>query len=171
MAIDNTPPRLKLIVTIAIIAVVTLISLDFVFKSYYAMMSDEAIREKVAPTRDRDELKKAEAAAFAAAHVPVDVAVQNLSKGQRPESIAPQASDDMGALTGWSKLPKPAPTPIAKAPDAPPADADGGVALATDGGTIGDGGVNLAGDAGGPHAVTDGGAQPAPHPGDAGAHH
>ena len=52
MAIDNTPPRLKLIVTIAVITVVTLISLDFVFKSYYAMMSDEAQREKISPATD-----------------------------------------------------------------------------------------------------------------------
>ena len=55
MAIDNTPPRLRLIVTIAIIVVITLVGLDFVFKSYYAYMSDQAVREKMAPTLDRDE--------------------------------------------------------------------------------------------------------------------
>lgn len=32
MAIDNTPPRLRLIGTIAVIVVITLVSLDFVFK-------------------------------------------------------------------------------------------------------------------------------------------
>jgi hypothetical protein len=36
MAIDNTPPRLRLIVTIATIVVITLVSLEFVFKSYFA---------------------------------------------------------------------------------------------------------------------------------------
>ncbi|CAN5891873.1 hypothetical protein BH11MYX4_BH11MYX4_16890 [soil metagenome] len=34
MAIDNTPPRLRLIMTISVIVVITLVGLDFVFKSY-----------------------------------------------------------------------------------------------------------------------------------------
>ena len=64
MAIDNTPPRLRLIGTIAVIVVITLVSLDFVFKSYYAFMTDEAQREKLAPTTDKTEQRAAEAAAL-----------------------------------------------------------------------------------------------------------
>ena len=111
MAIDNTPPRLKLIVTIAAITVVTLISLDFILKSYYAMMTDDASREKVAPTKDLDEHRKAEQAALGAAALPVDQAMTQLAKAGRAEIVAPKQSDDLGPMTGWSKMPKPAPTP------------------------------------------------------------
>jgi hypothetical protein len=121
MAIDNTPPRLKLIVTIAVITVITLVSLDFVFRSYYATMTDDAAREKIAPTTDRDEQRKAEAASLTVAQVPIDQAKVMLVKGTRPEAITPQPSDDTGPMTGWSKLPKPLPTPAQPAQPAPPA--------------------------------------------------
>lgn len=145
MAIDNTPPRLKLIVTIAVITVVTLVSLDFVFKSYYGMMTDEAQHEKVAPTTERDNLHKAEQAALTSANI--DQAMKSVAAGTRPESITPQPSEDMGPMTGWSKLPKAAPTPVPH--DATPTMA-GDAGVTGDGGAMmaGDGGVMLAGDAG-----------------------
>jgi hypothetical protein len=156
MAIDNTPPRLKLIITIAIITVVTLISLDFVFKSYYGMMTDEAQREKVAPTRDKDEQHRAEAAALSNAQMPIDQAMGLVARGGfRPDTITPQQSEDLAPMTGWSKLPKPAPTPAPHA--APPEPA-----------MAGDAGANMAGDAGATALAGDAGA---PRPaGDAGAH-
>jgi hypothetical protein len=157
MAIDNTPPRLKLIATIAIITVVTLIGIDFVLKSYYAMMTDEASREKLAPTSERDTARKAEQAALTGATLPIDQAMGQIAKGTRPEAITPQPSEDLAAMTGWSKLPKPAPTPQPHAAVPPPAMA-------------GDGGVMLAGDGGAPHAG-DAGAPRAGHGGDAGAAH
>jgi hypothetical protein len=158
MAIDNTPPRLKLIATIAIITVVTLISLDFVFRSYYAMMSDEAHREKVAPTTEKDEQHKAEHAALTGAQIPLEAAMEQLGKGNRPEPITPQASEDLAPLTGWSKLPKQAPTPTPHVPPPPPP-------LPA-----------VAGDAGAAPAAAaaDAGAAPPPKPHaapDAGAHH
>jgi len=111
MAIDNTPPRLKLIVTIAVITVITLIGIDFVLKSYYAMMTDQAQREKLAPTTDKDELHKAETVALTSGSMPIQKAMAAVAKGERPALITPQQSDDLGPMTGWSKLPKPAPTP------------------------------------------------------------
>ena len=111
MAIDNTPPRMKLIATIAAITVVTLISLDFVFKSYYAFMTDTASREKVAPAKELEGQHKAEQAALTQAQVPVDQAMKQLAAGNRPDVITPKQSDDLGPMTGWSKMPKPAPTP------------------------------------------------------------
>lgn len=157
MAVDTTPPRLKLIATIAVITVVTLICLDFVFKSYYGMMTDEAQREKSAPLRDREDQQKAEQAALTNAAMPIDQAMSQLAKGTRPESISPQQSEDLGAMTGWGKLPKPAPTPL---PKAQLDTSDGGVDLSSDGG------VDLAaGDAGATH---DGGAHAGM--GDGGAH-
>jgi hypothetical protein len=168
MAIDNTPPRLKLIVTIAVITVVTLISLDFVFKSYYAMMSTQAQREKVAPTHDKTELRKAEAAAFANAAVPMDQVIAQLAKGARPEAITPQPSEDLAPMTGWSKLPKPAPSPQPKGqiPE-PGVVGDGGASLGAGAAALaGDAGVQAGGDAGArPAGGADAGtARPAPTP-------
>lgn len=165
MATDNTPPRLKLIATIAVITVITLIGINFVTESYYAMMTDEAQREKLAPTHDRDEQHKAELAAFTNAALPLDKAVAEIAKGDRPAAITPEQSADLGPMTGWSKLPNPAPTPQPRieAP-APATDADGGAALAGDAGAL-----QLAGDAGAAYVAGDAGAPPTA-PADAGAH-
>src|SRR5688572_27219549 len=114
MAIDNTPPRLKLIITIAVITVITLVGIKFATESYYAMMTDEAQREKIAPTSDKSEQQKAEQAALTGATIPLDQAMAQIGKGTRPDTITPQPSEDLGPMTGWSKMPKPAPTPQPK---------------------------------------------------------
>lgn len=159
MATDNTPPRLKLIVTIAVITVITLVGIDFVTKSYFAMMTDHAIHEKLAPTKDRNTQAEAEKTAFASAALPLDQAIAQLGKGTRPEAITPQASDDLGPMTGWSKLPKPAPAPHAHGETAPAADAGAPA-------TAGDAGAHPAAAAAG-----DAGAKPHhPAAADAGAH-
>ncbi len=137
MAIDNTPPRLKLIVTIAILTVTTLVFLDFALKSYYGYMSDEAIREKLAPPIDLEEQHKAEGAALAKANV--DGVMAQMGKGPRAEIITPQQSEDLGPMTGWTKMPHPAPTPqphVAVAPETADAGATdaGVVAVGKDGG-------------------------------------
>jgi hypothetical protein len=166
MAIDNTPPRLKLIVTIAVITVITLIGINFVTESYYAMMTDEAQREKLAPTREKEEQHKAEQAAFANAALPLDKAIAELSKGDRPSSITPEQSPDLGPMTGWSKLPKPAPTPQPAGAQIPVVVGDAGTEA------VGDAGASAlaAGDAGAPHGDAGAHAPPAPHAGDAGTH-
>lgn len=128
MATDNTPPRLKLIATIAVITVITLIGIDFVLQSYFAMMTDEAQRVKLAPTTEREELHKAEQAALTNAAVPLDRAIAEIGKAERPAMIAPEQSEDLGPMTGWTKLPKPAPTPQQWAP----ATEDAGVQGAAD---------------------------------------
>ena len=169
MAIDNTPPRLKLIVTIAVLTVTTLVFLDFALKSYYGYMTDEAIREKLAPPIELDEQRKEEAAALAKANV--DQVMAQMGKGPRGEGITPTQSEDLGPMTGWTKMPKPVPTPEPRAAAAPDA-ADGGANAAGDAGAIGDGGAGAAkSDAGAakggapgrptgdPRAMQDGGAR------------
>ena len=137
MAIDNTPPRLRLIMTIGVIVVITLFSLEFVFKSYYAMMTDEAKREKTAPKTDLFAQLALEREALAAGKLPVEQAMSQVARGARPDLIDPKPSEDLAPMTGWNKLPKPLPVP-APAPNdvrgtaVAPA-ADGGVAM-TDGG-------------------------------------
>lgn len=136
MAIDNTPPRLKLITTIAIIVVVTLIGLDFVFRSYYAYMSDEAAREKIAPPKALESQLAAEKQALANAALPIDKAMAELAKEGRSALIAPTPSEDLGPMTGWVKMPKAAPTVPqgGPAPAAPREATDAGAAEAADAG-------------------------------------
>ncbi len=171
MATDNTPPRLKLIITIAAITVITLVGIDFILKSYYGMMTDQAQREKNAPTRDKDEQRKAEQAALTGATIPIDQAMGQLSKGGRAAEITPQPSDDIGAMTGWSKLPKPAPVPQPHGAAAAEPTAGGDAGVSGDGGAAAgsDGGAAAGGDAGAAHRTGDAGA---PRAGaDAGARH
>jgi hypothetical protein len=177
MAIDNTPPRLRLIVTIAVIVIVTLLGLNFVFESYYAIMTDQARLEKLAPTTAKDEQRTAEAAALTSGKMPIAQAMAQL-KGPRAESIEPKPSDDVGAMTGWAKLPKPAPLPVpgggAHVLETTPMGADGG-AMGADGGAMGADGGAMGADGGA--MGTDGGAMAAdaaapkgPAVKDAGAH-
>lgn len=171
MATDNSPPRLKLIVTIGVITIVTLVGLNFVLNSYYAIMSDEAQTEKQQQPVALQEHRQAEQAALTGAKMPIDQAMAQLAKGNREGLVTPQQSDDLGPMTGWSKLPKHAPEPILgaagpEAGDAGAEAADGGAASA-DGGLAADGGA-LAADGGAAPLATDAGA-PAPAKGDAGA--
>jgi hypothetical protein len=177
MAIDNTPPRLRLIGTIAFIVIITLLGLNFVFESYFAYMSDEARREKLAPRTELLAQVAAEHAAMQGAKMQLDQAVAQLKSGKREALVEPKPSDDVGAMTGWSKLPKqaPLPAPGAHGPDTHGADthppdvnlaADAGAATAADGGAPAADGGALATDAGaapkGGAAAKDAGAR-APH--------
>lgn len=165
MAIDNTPPRLKLIVTIAVITIITLVGIDFVLRSYYGYMDDDAKRRKLAPTTALDEQHKAEQAALTSANL--DQSIAQLAKGSRTDIVKPTQSEDMGPMTGWSKLPKPVPTVEHGAH--PGQGGQGGAGGAQNTHATGDAGAPMHGDAGAaPHAPGDAGAPP-PKPGDAGA--
>jgi hypothetical protein len=170
MAIDNTPPRLRLIATIAAIVVITLVSLDVVFTSYFAFMTDQAKHEKIAPKKDLLAQLAAEQGALAGAKVPIDRAMNQVAKGMRPELIEPKPSDDMAPMTGWSKMPKQPPVAVPHTEDLRPLTAgDAGALTAGDAGapTV-DGGMapHTTMDAGAPNvpaAVKDAGAQPPAH--------
>ena len=155
MAIDNTPPRLKLIVTIAVITVITLVGIDFVLRSYYGYMDDDAKRRKLAPTSALDDHHKAEKAALTSANI--DQSMAQLAKGSRTDMVKPTQSEDMGPMTGWSKLPKQPPAP------------DHGAQPTPAGGGAGGHDMHAAGDAGAPHGDAGAAPHPAPHGGDAGA--
>ena len=109
MAIDNTPPRLKLIATIAILTITTLVFLDFALKSYYGYMTEEANQEKLAKPEDLINQRAAETTSLTNAKV--DQVMGQMGKGPRPDSVTPTQTEDMGPMTGWAKMPKPAPTP------------------------------------------------------------
>ncbi len=112
MAIDNTPPRLRLIMTIATIVVITLVGLDFVFRSYYGFMTEEAKFEKLAPTKEKTDQSAAEQASLTGAQIPLEQAMAQIAKGTRSEFIEPKQSEDIAPMTGWSKMPKQPPLPV-----------------------------------------------------------
>ncbi len=108
MAVDNTQPRVRLIATLAVIVIITLVGLDFVLKSYFTFMSEGAQYEKMAPRADVLAQTAADSASFSSARMPMLQAAAQLKLG-RSEAIEPRPSDDLGAMTGWNKLPKLAP--------------------------------------------------------------
>ena len=166
MAIDNTPPRLRLIITIAVIVVTTLVSLEFVFKSYYAYMTDEAKLEKTAPKTALLAQITSEKEALGGAKIPLDQAMSQIAKGTRPELIDPKPSDDLAPMTGWSKLPKALPVAPQGANDVRGATDAGAMATGDAGPAIADGGAART-DAAMPNNTKDSGAAmpgPAPTP-------
>lgn len=157
MAHDQTPPRMKLIIQIAVATPLLLIGLKFVLDSYFVWMSEEATAEKLAPTTELNKLREGEKRNLTSGPTPITAAMMEIGKGRTenggPELIAPQPSDDTGALTGWSKLPRTFELPVNLG------------ALAGDAG--------LSGDASAPSSMMDGGVttdggKPKPAAGDAG---
>lgn len=163
MATDNSPPRLKLIITIGAITILTLVGLTLVLNGYFAYMSDQARHAKLAPTTALDEHRQAEQAELASGKMSIGQAAAELAKGQREGLIAPQQSEDLGPMTGWSKLPKAAPVPGEAAPTVV---ADASAEATTDAAVPSDAGVSDAG-------ATDAGAAKKPAAHDAGVvnHH
>jgi hypothetical protein len=166
MATDNTPIPNKTIIVVGAGTLLTLVGLKFVLDSYFAQMTDEAVRSKLAPTTELDQHRDAEKKRLAGGVMPIEKAMADLAaKGRdNPESLgadlAPRQSDDLGPMTGWVLLPQAAPR--AAAPDHAPAAGDAGAAA-----TAGDAGRAAAGDAGpaAPHAPAAGdAAAPAPKP-------
>ncbi len=122
MAHDQTPPRMKLILQIAIATPLLLLGLKYVLDSYFIWMSEEALAEKMAPTTELNKLREGEKKNLTSGPMPITAAMMEISKGRSeqggPELIAPQQSDDTGALTGWSKLPRTFELPVNLATDA-----------------------------------------------------
>lgn len=155
MSTDNSQPRIKLIFTVIVISVTTLVGLKFVFDSYFIHETEAAQHEKLVTPEQVAKQHEIEAAAFAGAVMPIDQAMASLAK-DRPAAIAPQPSEDTGALSGWARAPRPIPQRLsadAPAPAHEPVAADGDAGAAP-----------TAGDAGAPQGAAHGAAA------DAGAH-
>ncbi len=103
MATDNSPPRIKLILVLAISTVVTLFVLKFIFDSYFTeMMEHEAKAKTVEPIEVRT-IRAEEDKKLTGSPVPIDKAISDLASKGREASpiIAPQPSDDTAAQVGW----------------------------------------------------------------------
>ncbi len=119
MAADTSAPRTRPIVITALLGVVILVSLKFVFDSYYVQMFEEEEYLKVgsvAPTALL-ELHKAEEKSFAAAPIPLPKAMELVARGRASATITPEQSTDTASLVGWAQLPK---TGLGSLPPLPP---------------------------------------------------
>lgn len=161
MATDKTPPRNRLIATIALITLCTLVALKFILTSYFDQMIEADKATKRSKPEELWAVHAEQRKSLQTSPKPIEVAMKEMSNPVRSDVIAPKQSDDTGPLLGWSKSPKALPKPqmaIAPVPTATAPQADGGVLAA-------DAGEAAAADAGtpAPHAPTptqDGGRAP-----------
>jgi len=118
MATDQSPPRVGLIAIIGIGTLVSLVGLKFVLDSYFTYMAEEAAHEKLAAPEQLTKLHEQEAKNLNTSALPISAAIAQLSQGGRAETggpslIEPKASDDTGAMTGWSQMPRKFTIPVA----------------------------------------------------------
>lgn len=112
MAYDRSEPRVALIAKIGVIALVSLVGIKLALDSYWVQMNEAVVAEKMpAVYEPLKKLHDAEEKNLNQSATPITVAMQQLSQGGRaatggPADIAPQPSDDLGPITGWSKMPK-----------------------------------------------------------------
>ena len=161
MATDNSPPRIRIILTIAFSSLVILIALNYVFRSYFLMMTEEVEHDHLAQPVELQKLRAGEQKNLSASPLPIAQAMQELATKGRTNyaayagqaDITPQASNDMGPMVGWVRNPNQAVIEAIAAAEA----ADAGP-----GPMVGDGGAPaMAGDAGkAAAALSDGGAGP-----------
>ena len=156
MAHETSSPKIRAIMTTAIIAVIVLVGLKFVFDSYFITMmeEEEARKQALYPPVQLDQLRASENQHLTSGALPIDKAMTELAtRGRENPSlkelpnadIAPQASNDPQAMIGWTQLGVDA----ASVPQ--PRYPDGGEATSlSDAGQVimtGEGGVVFVGDA------------------------
>jgi outer membrane protein OmpA-like peptidoglycan-associated protein len=111
MAYDRSEPRIALIVKVGITTVVSLVGLKFALDSYFVQVNEAVAAEKQpAVYEPLQKLHEGEQKNLQSSALPIGQAMQQLAQAGRsatgPADIAPQPSDDLGPVTGWSKLPK-----------------------------------------------------------------
>jgi hypothetical protein len=168
MATDNSPPRIRIILTIAFSSFVVLVALGYVFRSYFIMMTEQTEHDHLMQPVELEKLHAGEQKNLTSSPLPIQQAMQELaSKGRTnyaafagQADITPQASDDVGPLVGWVQNPNQA--FLAKLANAPADAPDAGAASAA-ASAMSDAGAPASGaNAGGvkPGALSDGGAGP-----------
>jgi hypothetical protein len=156
MASDDSRPKVRMLLTIGIVAVCLLAGSKFVLDSYYLDMTESYEHSLLPKTELLDETRKEQHAALDKGDngIPVSIAMQTLaSKGRDNASplIVAQPSDDVDPLKGWTRLkrdvhlPPQVMTTAVPTPPPPPMTGDAGV-------TSKDGGARMA-----PPAPKDGG--------------
>jgi hypothetical protein len=104
MATDNSPPQIRIILTVAFSSVVILIALQYVFRSYFLMMTEEVEHDHLSTPTELLKLREGEKRNLTTSPVPIAQAMQEVARG-RAADITPVASNDMGPMVGWLRTP------------------------------------------------------------------
>ena len=172
MATDNSPPRIRIILTIAFSSLVILITLNYVFRSYFLMMTEEVEHDHLAKPEELIKLRAGEMKNLTTSPLPISQAMQELATRGRTNyaafmsqaDITPEQSTDMGPMVGWVRNPN---QEVIDAITAAAADAGSPAEVAGDGGAT----PTAASTDAGPAPKTPGGkTAPKAQPADAGAH-
>lgn len=114
MAYDKTEPRVALIFKVGTVVVLCLLGVRFGLDSYFVSVNESVAAEMLPATHEPlVQLREAEQKHLTQTGMPISAAMTELAKA-RPAELAPQPSEDLGPMTGWSKAPKKAlavPTP------------------------------------------------------------
>lgn len=108
MATDKSEPRTPLILFMTVLVVSILFALKFLFDWYFLDVAEQHVEELVlanpTSTAARDELRAQWEADLARDPMPITKAMEQIGRRGRGSAalIAPQPSEDRGALTGWS---------------------------------------------------------------------
>ena len=128
MASDDSRPKVRMLLTIGVVAVSLLIGTKFILDSYYVDMIEGYEHGMLPKTEQLDQIRANEHAAIDKGehgNIPVSVAMQNLAQKGRDNAgdlISPKPSDDVDALKGWSKLKREVHLPPQVTTTAPPPD-------------------------------------------------
>jgi hypothetical protein len=136
MAMDNTPPRTRLIALYTAVAVGTLVMLKPAFDAYYDWTLRRATTTRLESTHDLNQVEEAKASWAEALSdeqgMPIERAFAELDRQGRLAfpAIRPQpaAAMDLDPLRGWSQLPRevtaPQPAPEVVPTEAVPAEGE-----------------------------------------------
>jgi hypothetical protein len=145
MATENSPPQIRIILTVAFSSVVILGALNYVFHSYFLMMTEEVEHDHLAKPVELITLREGEQRNLTTSPLPIAQAMQELASRGRTNyaafvsqaDITPQASNDLGPMVGWVRAPNQAVVDQINAaaanapPDATPSATDGGASSAS----------------------------------------
>jgi len=113
MATDNSAPKIRIILTVAFSSLVILIALNYVFRSYFLMMTEEVEHDHLAKPVELIKLHEGEERNLTTSPLPIQRAMQELAQRGREGSdglkqyadIKPEPSNDLGAMVGWIRSP------------------------------------------------------------------
>jgi hypothetical protein len=142
MATEQSPPRIRLILTIAFSSVVILGALNSVFRSYFLMMTEQVEHDHLSKPVELEKLREGEKRNLTTSPLPIAQAMMQVAQRGRAggnsalADITPQASNDLGPMVGWVRNPNQAVVDkinqmAANPAPEPAAVGDGGVAAAT----------------------------------------
>src|SRR5581483_12410168 len=97
MSADDTPPKNRLIATLAFVSLCTLIALKFILTSYFNEMVEADKQTKITKPEALYAARAEQQKNLTSSPVPIDQAMADLEKG-RPDLIAPKQSEDTGPL-------------------------------------------------------------------------